>query len=141
MLVTIYIDTENQRPTKQLHRYGYVLEAAGKTAEGFGEADETFSGTVLTALLAAVSRIRTKCELKIVLRNCRIGQDLTENAEKWKKQGWIRGSGKPVKNAELWKQLLDQLHKLGISEITYDNSMRHSYSSWIQGEIKRKIIA
>ena len=140
MLVTIFIDTDNQIPRKQLHRYGYVIEAKGHTVEGFGEAEETFSGTILTALLTALGRIRATCELKICLRKCRIGMDLAENLLKWQTNGWKRGSGQPVMNADLWKQVAECLENLQITDVKYENLPRHEYSSWIQAEIKRKIM-
>ena len=143
MLVNIYIDTENQIPRKQPHRYGYVIEAEGyedRTVSGFGEADETFNGTVLTALLAALGRIRAKCELRICLRNSRIGRDLIVNMPKWRQNGWTCGSGRPVATAELWKKVDNRIRELKISNIVFENMDRHARSSWIQAEIKRQII-
>ncbi len=140
MLVTIYIDTDNQIPRRQLHRYGYVIEAKGHTVEGFGDVEDTFNGTVLTALMAALMRIRSRCELRICLRNCRVGRDLVIHMPKWRRSGWIGCSGKPVKNVDQWKQISNRLEQLQIVSVIYESMERHAYSSWIQAEIKRKII-
>ncbi len=140
MLVTIYIDTDNQIPRRQRHRYGYVVEAKGHTVEGFGEAEETFSGTVLTALLAALGRIRATCELNICLRNCRVGADLVKNMPTWRKNGWKNVKGNDIKNKDLWEQVARRLEELKIMTVNFENLDRHAYSSWIQSEIKREIM-
>lgn len=144
MIVSIYIDTENNIPTKRLHRYGYVIETVihdqAHTVNGFGEVDATFYVTVLTALKEALFRINKTCELMVVTRNSRIGYDLAKNLTKWEANNWTRDAGKPVRGAELWKSVAERLKMLKITEISQFNTSRHDYSSWIQAEIKRKIM-
>lgn len=141
--VGIYIETNNQIQRKQLHRYGYVMESEyqGKpiTVEGFGEVEETFHGTVLTALNAAVQRLMGKCELFVYARDPYIMQALIKQVPEWQRTGWIRSNGEPVKHAEIWKQIMSQLEALQITEIATDPE-RHAYSSWLQGEIKKQIM-
>ena len=140
MQVGIYIETNNQIQRKQLHRYGYVMESEyqGKpiTVEEFGEADETFHGTILIALNEAVQRLLGKCELFIYARDPYILQALVKQVPEWKTAGWIRTNGEPVKHAELWKSITDRLEALRITEIGTESD-RHAYSSWIQGELKK----
>lgn len=144
MLVSIYIDTENNIPTKRLHRYGYVIETVihdqAHTVSGLGEVDDSYYATVLTALKDALSRITKNCELMIVTRNSRVGYDLTHNMHDWQENGWRKKDGKTVSGAECWKSVADRLKTLEITEISQQNMNRHPYSSWIQSEIKRKIM-
>ena len=141
--VGIYIETNNQIQRKQLHRYGYVMESEyqGKmiTVEGFGEVDETFHGTVLMALNAAVQRLLGKCELFVYARDPYIMQALVNQVPEWKAAGWIRANGEPVKHAEIWKQITDHLDALRITKIGTDQE-RHAYSSWLQGEMKKQVM-
>lgn len=143
MQVGIYIETNNQIQRKQLHRYGYVMESEyqGKTytVEGFGEVDETFHGTILTALNEATQRLLGRCELFIYARDPYILQALEKQVPEWKSAGWIKANGEPVKHAEIWKQITERLDALKITKIGTETN-RHEYSSWIQGEIKKQIM-
>lgn len=143
MQVDIYIETDNQIQREQLHRYGYVMatfyKGELKTVTGFGKAKETFHGTILTALLEAVNRLKGTCELTVYARDPYIMRALVTQVPAWISADWIRANGEPVKHAALWKQISARLEALNISQIRTEKD-RHEYSSWLQAEIKKQIM-
>lgn len=142
MQVNIYIETENQIMRRQLHRYGYVISTMHKgqevTVSGFGETDDTCKGTLVTAIAAAVQRLRGSCELHIHVRDGWIAQ-MVRSLQEWAGKDFKRGSGEPVTHAETWAEIFARMQALQIEQVETETG-RHEYSSWIQSEIKRRIM-
>ena len=73
MKVNIYLETDKQCQARVQRRYGYVIEAvyAGRTEtrEGFGNSSSTYHQCNLQALIEALSRFRSTCEICIYTRD------------------------------------------------------------------------
>ncbi|MCQ4934124.1 hypothetical protein [Blautia faecis] len=74
MKVNIYLETDKQCQARVQRRYGYVIEAvyAGRTEtrEGFGNSSSTYHQCNLQALIEALSRFRSTCEICIYRTMC-----------------------------------------------------------------------
>ena len=136
MKVNIYLETDKQCQARVQRRYGYVIEAvyAGRTEtrEGFGNSSSTYHQCNLQALIEALSRFRSTCEICIYTRDTFVASrvlrisDLAADAFKDTK-------GKDIKNADEWKKVYEVINrlKLKVSSLTGE----HSYSQWLQEEM------
>ena len=83
MKVNIYLETDKQCQARVQRRYGYVIEAvyAGRTEtrEGFGNSSSTYHQCNLQALIEALSRFRSTCEICIYTERYLRGIQSIEN--------------------------------------------------------------
>lgn len=139
--VDVYIKTSVRGPAVRKHAaYMYVLKIVinGKefVRNGKGVLENVTENQItLQAIIHALMRFSKKCEICIntgnehVLNSCR-------NAwpQQWEKDGWIKKTGKPVKNAELWQQYLNVSRGHVIS---WSSDEEHEFSKWMDYELKK----
>ncbi len=79
-----------------------------------GESETTNNRMEMTAAIEALSQLKRSCEVVLTTDSQYLRKGITEWIENWKKRGWKTASKKPVKNADLWKQLdtLAQKHQI-----------------------------
>ena len=86
--------------------FRYVLSCAGAKIEGSGHLVNTTGGRLaMTALIEALKRMR-KPSVITILTDCNYLIQGWQQAMEWEKNGWLRGNGKEVKNADLWKEIM-----------------------------------
>ena len=74
-----------------------------------GELDTTNNRMELTAVIKALSALKTNCNISLYTDSQYVMEGITEWLDKWKAAGWRTSNKKqPVKNVDLW-QLLDEL--------------------------------
>ena len=75
-----------------------------------GEAMTTNNRMELTAVIAALSALKSPCRVTVTT-DSRYGADAVGKGwvYGWQKKGWMRAPGEPAKNVDLWKQLLPLL--------------------------------
>lgn len=138
--VDIYIETDNTSPRAMPRKYGYVLECElhGRTVtrEGFGQTEGTYNQSVLTALAAALERLREPCEIHIHSNNRFILNMVDNNLGKWAAGGFVNGKGDPIANREQWEKVWSLLK--GLTTVTEHGS--HAYSGWLRSEMERREI-
>ncbi|VVC75873.1 Ribonuclease HI [Aquicella siphonis] len=61
----------------------------------------------LTAAIKALAALRENCKIELHTDSQYLQKGITEWVKGWKKRGWKKADKQPVKNADLW-QLLDQ---------------------------------
>ncbi len=90
-------------------RYGEVC----KTMHG-GEADTTNNRMELMAAIRGLQALKRPCEVAIYTDSQYVRKGITEWLAGWKRNGWKTASKKPVKNADLWRELDEAVtrHKL-----------------------------
>ncbi len=68
----------------------------------------------LTAVIEALSIIKTKSEITIITDSNYVKDGITKWIGNWKKKGWKTANKKPVKNKNLWEKLdnLTDNHKI-----------------------------
>ena len=86
--------------------WGAVLEYRDrrKTLQGFA-ADTTNNRMELTAVIEALRALNRPCEVELVTDSQYVKQGISEWIDNWKRNGWRTAGRKPVKNADLWRQL------------------------------------
>lgn len=89
----------------------------------YGDKQKTIKGAVanttnnimeLTAVIKALEIIKKPSEILIILDSSYVRLGITEWIHTWQKNNWRTANKAPVKNKELWQQLLEltQQHKI-----------------------------
>ncbi|MAH61592.1 MAG: ribonuclease HI [Legionellales bacterium] len=90
--------------------WGGVIIDQGEisTYKGF-EKDTTNNRMELTAVIEVVGKIDIKDSVTIYTDSQYVMKGMLEWVANWQRRGWRTSSNKPVKNADLWKQLIQVL--------------------------------
>ena len=75
-----------------------------KEINGFS-LDTTNNIMELTAVIEALSIIKTKSKITIITDSNYVKDGITKWIDNWKKKGWKTANKKPVKNKYLWEKL------------------------------------
>ncbi len=75
-----------------------------KTLSG-GEKETTNNRMELRGAIEALNHLKRPCEIDLYTDSKYVKEGLTSWIFNWKKNGWKTAAKKPVKNAELWKEL------------------------------------
>ena len=88
----------------------------------------------LTCLIKAFQRLTKPCSIRVFTRCEHVLNSMNNRwVYQWEKNSWRKQGNKPVKNAELWQQLLNVMR---IHTVTFSNE-HHSYTLWQQSELKQ----
>lgn len=151
MIVTIYTESGVRGPARRSGAGAWLVEYIRKdgtpetrpleAADGvIYRTDTTQTALELELIIDALSIITKSCSIRL---NTQCEQILTviENdwLNKWEKDGWQNARGKPVANAELWKQLKEYIdvHEDFMAE-NGENSYRNIMQMEILKEERRK---
>lgn len=86
--------------------WGAVLRYGSTEKElSGGEAETTNNRMELRAAIEALNALKRPCSVDLHTDSVYVRDGISSWIEGWKKNGWKTASKKPVKNAELWKQL------------------------------------
>ena len=86
--------------------WGAVLTTGSHQRELYGaDPDTTNNKLELTAAIMALEALTRHCQVVVVTDSQYLRKGITEWIERWKAQGWMNRSKKPVKNQELWIRL------------------------------------
>ncbi|MCP1625692.1 ribonuclease HI [Pseudomonas nitroreducens] len=92
--------------------WGAVLFYKGAERELWGgEAETTNNRMELMAAIMALAALKRHCEVRIVTDSQYVMQGITEWMVNWKKRGWKTAAKQPVKNADLWQALDEQVNR------------------------------
>lgn len=85
-----------------------VLWAHGKEMIVSGEEAKTnFEKMVLCAIVNGLAALKFRCKVHLVVNSQFVCELIRENrAETWRQNKWIKSTGLPVSDVELWKILL-----------------------------------
>jgi ribonuclease HI len=70
-----------------------------------GEAQTTNNRMELTAVIEALSAIKTPSHITLYLDSEYVRNGITSWIHNWKRRGWKTADNKPVKNVDLWQRL------------------------------------
>ncbi|WP_346839687.1 ribonuclease HI [Microbulbifer sp. SAOS-129_SWC] len=70
-----------------------------------GEAHTTNNRMELLAAIRALAALKQRCRVDLHTDSQYLRQGITSWIHNWKKNGWKTASKKPVKNADLWREL------------------------------------
>jgi len=87
--------------------FGVLLRYNGqeKTLKG-AESHTTNNRMELKAAITGLKAIKVPCEVSITTDSQYVRKGITEWVHNWKKNGWRNASKAPVKNVDLWQELL-----------------------------------
>ena len=94
--------------------YLLVYDAKRKQAAGF-EADTTNNRMELTAAVKALAALKEPCRVTLTTDSQYLKRAFTDGwLDNWQRNGWRTAAKKPVKNKDLWLELLElsQRHDL-----------------------------
>jgi ribonuclease HI len=87
-----------------LMRYGQRQ----KTLHG-GERDTTNNRMELMAVIEGLKALNRSCQVRVTTDSQYVKNGITQWIHNWKKNGWKTAAKKPVKNADLWRDLDEQV--------------------------------
>ncbi|MCW5660566.1 MAG: ribonuclease HI [Burkholderiaceae bacterium] len=86
--------------------WGALLRWKGHEKELFGgEPDTTNNRMELTAVIEALSALKSGCRVAVYTDSEYVKNGITTWIHGWKQRGWRTADRKPVKNLELWQRL------------------------------------
>ncbi|MEP6941584.1 MAG: ribonuclease HI [Betaproteobacteria bacterium] len=86
--------------------WGALLAFDGQEREIFGGDSATTNNRMeLTAVIKALESLRRRCSVVIYTDSQYVKNGIQTWIHGWKKNGWKTADKKPVKNADLWREL------------------------------------
>ena len=90
--------------------WGVLLRYGTHEKESFGgEAQTTNNRMELTAVLSGLKTLNRPCDVVICTDSQYVKNGMESWIHNWKKNGWKTAGRQPVKNADLWQQLDEQV--------------------------------
>jgi ribonuclease HI len=79
-----------------------------------GEAATTNNRMEMTAVIRALNALTERCDVVVHTDSRYVIDGMTKWIEGWKRKGWINASRQPVRNADLWHDLIEaaQRHRV-----------------------------
>lgn len=139
--VDIYLETDSTFQGKRQRKCGYVLATTvhgeEKTKESFGISNGTYHQAVLITLAEALERMTAPCEICVHTRDTYVCNRIPK-LEELSGSGWKDSKGELIKNAEEWQRVYLATHALPDAHELTGRSGKHSYSGWLQEEMKKR---
>ena len=86
--------------------WGAILRAGEHEKELYGgELATTNNRMELTAVIRALESLKRDCDVDLYTDSQYVKQGIESWVRNWKRNGWKTADRKPVKNAELWREL------------------------------------
>lgn len=73
------------------------------------EKDTTNNRMELRAAIESIKAVREPCKIELYTDSKYVMEGITKWVDGWIQKGWKNASKKPVKNDDLWKELVEQL--------------------------------
>ncbi len=87
--------------------WGALLQLGEHEKELSGnEPDTTNNRMEMTAIIKGLEALVEPCQVAVYSDSKYVLDGMTKWIEGWKKRGWITASKKPVRNADLWHELI-----------------------------------
>jgi len=88
--------------------WGAVIRAGARERElSGGEPDTTNNRMELLAAIRALEALKRPCKVVLHTDSIYVRDGITRWIHGWQKNGWRTAGRKPVKNAELWQELIE----------------------------------
>ncbi len=79
------------------------------------ETDTTNNRMELTAAIRALQALERASSIRIITDSTYLRNGITQWIHGWRRNGWKTADKKPVKNADLWQELLDETARHDVS--------------------------
>jgi len=80
-----------------------------------GEDDTTNNRMEMRAVIEGLNALTVPCKIDLYSDSKYVIDGITKWVHGWKKSGWINASKKPVRNADLWHDLIDATARHDVS--------------------------
>jgi len=118
--------------------WGAVLLYKEHKKEIFGgQKDTTNNRMELQAVIESLKALKKSSKVKIYTDSKYAMEGITKWIENWKKNNWRNSNRKPVKNADLWQKLDDEVVKHQINWVWVKGHSGNHYNE-IADELARK---
>lgn len=88
--------------------WGVILKSGEHDKElSGGEGDTTNNRMELTAILEGLKALKTPCDVLITTDSTYVKDGMTKWIKGWQRNNWRTAAKKPVKNKDIWLNLLD----------------------------------
>ena len=88
--------------------WGAVMHYKGQSRELSGsEADTTNNRMELMAAIASLNELNRSCRVKLHTDSEYLRRGMDEWLAQWQGRQWRKSNGKPIKNEDLWKSLVE----------------------------------
>lgn len=92
--------------------WGALIRHGDKEKEiSGGEPETTNNRMELRAAIEALNALKRPCRVKLSIDSTYVKDGITKWIFAWQKNGWRTAARKPVKNADLWQDLLDAVER------------------------------
>ena len=96
--------------------WGAILEYKSKTKKISGAELETTNNRMeLMAAIMSLKALKKHSTVKIITDSNYVKNGITNWIHNWKKNNWRNAAKKPVKNADLWKELDEQVNNHNVA--------------------------
>src|SRR5688572_10212440 len=86
--------------------WGALMESAGRSREIYGGEPATTNNRMeLMAVIRALEALKKPCRVRLHTDSQYVQLGISKWIHGWKKNGWRTADKKPVKNADLWREL------------------------------------
>jgi ribonuclease HI len=95
--------------------YGCIIVRKGKTLELKGGEKATTNNIMeMTAAIVALQQLEKPSEVELTTDSQYLVKGMTEWVDGWIRKNWVNASKQPVKNKDLWQELLQlsERHKI-----------------------------
>jgi len=79
-----------------------------------GEPETTNNRMEMTAVIRALNALVESCEVELYSDSKYVIDGITKWVHGWKKRGWVNASKQPVRNPDLWHQLIEAAERHAI---------------------------
>ena len=88
--------------------WGALIRSGGAERElSGGEAETTNNRMELTAAIEALGALKRPCRVTLSTDSRYVMDGLTKWLKGWQRNGWLTAARQPVKNADLWRALVE----------------------------------
>lgn len=103
--------------------WGYLLQWGGEECEACdGEPGTTNNRMEMTAVILALRALKFPCEVDVYTDSQYVIKGMNEWMAGWVRRGWRTAEGEPVKNTDLWHELIAEVAR-------HDDVIWH----WVRG--------
>ncbi|OLU17077.1 ribonuclease HI [Pseudomonas sp. PA1(2017)] len=96
--------------------WGALLVFQGVEKELWGgEAVTTNNRMELMGAIRGLAELKRPCDVRLVTDSQYVMKGIKEWMPNWKKRGWKTAAKEPVKNADLWQQLDEQVNRHNVT--------------------------
>mgnify|MGYP002713638133 CR=1 FL=1 len=116
--ITLYVDGACRGNGKDgaLGGWGAYIVTEHEERKIFGGETQTTNNRMeLMAAIAGLVALTRPCSVKLVTDSQYVMKGIQEWLPNWKKRGWKTASKEPVKNADLWQKLDEEVNRHQVS--------------------------